>query len=173
MPNRRSSAVRDVFVFCCFTALAFTDADHLHRAQRVSGRENVRYAGAPLPMSFAEKNNRQGVTSVEITDSVKIERIEFDAPVKLLSIPANPEPYDKVLAEIEKLPEGEVNATSPYLEIKILITEPEPSLRHNIEEALKSKSVRLARIVAVTPQRETEASHSGTAGFLYFRKGYY
>jgi site-specific recombinase XerD len=31
MPNRRLEAVRDVFVFCCLTALAFTDADHLRR----------------------------------------------------------------------------------------------------------------------------------------------
>lgn len=137
--------------------IVYTALGHLHRAQRVSGRENVRYAGAPLPMSFAEINNRQGVALVEITDSVKIERIEFDTPVKLLSIPASPKPYDEVLAEIEKLPDGEVRETSPYLEIKIMITEPEPSLRHNIEEVLKSKSVRLARIAAVTPQRETEA----------------
>lgn len=29
MPNRRLEAVRDVFLFCCFTGLAFTDVDHL------------------------------------------------------------------------------------------------------------------------------------------------
>ena len=138
--------------------MAYTALGHLHKAQRVSGRENVRYAGSPLPMSFAEKNNKHGITFVEITDSTKIECIEFDTPVKLWSIPAEPLPFDKVLEEIEKLPEGEINETSPYLEIKILITEPEPSLRYNIEEALRSKSVRLARIAAVTPKRKTEAN---------------
>lgn len=136
--------------------ITYTALGHLHRAQRVSGRENVRYAGAPLPMSFAEKNNRQGVTLVEITDTVKIERIDFEAPVKLLSIPTWPLSFDEVLKEIEQLPEGEIDATSPFLEIKIRITEPEPSLRYNIEEALKTKSVRLARIVAVTPKQEKE-----------------
>lgn len=136
--------------------IVYTALGHLHRAQRVSKRENLRYAGAPLPMSFAEKNNKQGVTLVEITDTTKIERIEFDAPVKLLSIPAEPMPLSDVLTAIAELPEGEVHATSPYLEIKIAITEPEPSLRHQIEEALKTKSVRLARIVAITPKRDTE-----------------
>ncbi len=134
----------------------YTALGHLHRAQRVSGRENVRYSGAPLPMSFAEKNNKQGITFIEITGSTKIERIEFEAPVKLLSIPAEPKPLSKVLEEIAGLPEGEISETSPYLEIKILITEPEPSLRHHIEEALKTKSVRLARIAAIIPKRETE-----------------
>ncbi len=136
--------------------IAYTALGHLHRAQRVSGRENVRYSGAPLPMSFAEKNNKQGVTVFEIADQLKIQHIEFDTPVKMLSIPRQAEPLNKVLEEIALLSDGEISETSPYLEIKVLITEPEPSLRHQIEEALKNKSARLARIVAVTPGRRIE-----------------
>lgn len=134
--------------------IAYTALGHLHRGQQVSGRGNVCYAGAPLPMSFAEKNNKQGVTFVAITDKTEVRRIEFDAPVKLLSIPKGPSSLVRVLDTITRLPEGSITETSPYLEIKILITEPEPSLRHQIEDALKTKSVRLARIVAITPGRE-------------------
>ncbi|WP_165041352.1 exonuclease SbcCD subunit D C-terminal domain-containing protein [Dysgonomonas sp. ZJ709] len=136
--------------------ITYTALGHLHRAQRVSGRENVRYAGSPLPMSFAEKNNKQGVTLIDIKETTTIERILFDAPIKLLSIPAQPMPLSDVLAEIAALPDAENTNTAPYLEVKVLITEPEPSLRHQIEEALKTKSVRLARIVAITPKRETD-----------------
>lgn len=126
--------------------IAYTALGHLHRAQRVSGREDVRYAGAPLPMSFAEKNNKQGVTLVTITDTTEIERLEFDAPVKLICI--GPLPLAEVLPEIEKLPDGEVCETSSFLEIKVLITEPEPSLRVQIEKALEGKAVRLTRVEA-------------------------
>lgn len=158
--------------------IVYTALGHLHRAQRVSGRENVRYAGAPLPMSFAERNNKQGITLVEIPDAQNVQisntvhagasetiadrtalprivRIEFETPVKLLSIPAKAEPLQSVLDEIARLPNGEMDETSPYLELKVLITGPEPSLRHQIEQALCSKSVRLARIAAVTPKKET------------------
>lgn len=31
MPNERLERIRDVFVFCCLTGLAFTDADNLRR----------------------------------------------------------------------------------------------------------------------------------------------
>lgn len=134
--------------------IAYTALGHLHRGQRVSGRENVRYAGAPLPMSFAERNNRQGVVLVEISGGVsRMERLTFDAPARLLSIPAEAKPLDEVLESIAELPEGEVSERSPYLEVKVLISGPEPSLRHQIEQALKGKSVRLARLAAVTPQR--------------------
>ncbi|MDR1259724.1 MAG: exonuclease SbcCD subunit D C-terminal domain-containing protein [Tannerellaceae bacterium] len=138
----------------CFDGgIAYTALGHLHRAQRVSGRGNVCYAGSPLPMSFAERNNRQSVSLVEITDSgeARVERIRFQPPRALLSIPGSPEPPVRVLEEIGLLPDGEVTLSSPYLEVKALITEPEPSLRYRIEEALKNKPVRLARIVAFTP----------------------
>ncbi|MDR1938201.1 MAG: exonuclease SbcCD subunit D [Tannerellaceae bacterium] len=133
--------------------ITYTALGHLHRAQRVSGRENVRYSGAPLPMSFAEKNNRQGVTLVEATSAhTTIEHIEFEPPAGLLSIPKDPQQLPEILEAIRLLPDGEITAASPYLEIKALITEPEPSLRYRIEEALKNKAVRLARIASVTPQ---------------------
>lgn len=138
----------------CYTALG-----HLHKAQRVNGKKDIRYAGSPLPMSFAEKNYRQGINLIEIEgkEVVRIERIEFDTPVKLLSIPQKPQPLQEVLNEIEQLPEGEIDETSPFLEVKVLITEPEPALRHRIEEALQNKSVRLARLAPFTPKKERES----------------
>jgi DNA repair protein SbcD/Mre11 len=131
--------------------IVYTALGHLHRGQQVCGREEVRYAGAPLPMSFAEKNNKQGVALVEIEGALvtKIEKLLFDAPVKLLSIPNEAKPMEEVLEEMALLPEGEIMESSPYLEVKVLITEPEPSLRYRIEEALKDRSVRLARLGAV------------------------
>ncbi|MDR1524887.1 MAG: exonuclease SbcCD subunit D C-terminal domain-containing protein [Tannerella sp.] len=150
--------------------IIYTALGHLHRGQRVSGRENVRYAGAPVPMSFAEKNNKQGVLFIRINDvapvdssglpaknkyDISIKRIEFENAVELISIPRDAMPLNDVLDEIKKLPEGEITERSPYLEIKVLITEPEPSMRHQIEELLNGKSVRLARIAAVTQQYES------------------
>ena len=139
--------------------IVYTALGHLHKAQRVSGRENVRYAGSPLPMSFAEKNYKQGINLLELNNGKleKIERIEFNPPVKLLSLPKEPRSLSEVLNELELLPDGEVTVESPYLEIKVSITEPEPSMRHQIEEALKGKSVRLARIAAITTRRERES----------------
>lgn len=129
--------------------IVYTALGHLHKAQRVSGRENVRYSGSPLPMSFAEKNYKQGINLIEIEkDELKqISRIDFEPPVKLISLPKTPKPLDEVLSEISQLPNGEVHSDSPYLELKVLITEPEPLMRNQIEEALKGKSVRLTSAV--------------------------
>lgn len=138
--------------------ILYTALGHLHKAQRVSGLENVRYSGSPLPMSFAEKNYKQGVNLIEINGDKleKIERIEFTPPIKLLSLPKEPRPLSEVLAEIAILPDGDINTDSPYLELKVLMTEPEPSMRNQIEEALKGKSVRLTSAIPYKVKHDKE-----------------
>lgn len=146
--------------------IAYTALGHIHKSQRVSGRENVRYAGSPLPMSFAEREYHHGVVIVTLAEgwAVEIEKREYIPLVGLLSVPrgkaATPE---EVLEELVHLPlaseeaEGEQTERSlhfPYLEIKVLLTEPEPMLRQQIEEAIADKAVRLARIVSVYRQAE-------------------
>lgn len=132
--------------------IAYTALGHLHRLQRVSERENVRYAGAPIPMTFSEKRNRNGVVIVETgKGKVEINRIEIPLYVPLQSIPATPEPLEGVLDAIFGLPDGEVTERSPYLEVKIKMTEPDTSYKYKIESALQGKAVRLARVVAVMP----------------------
>lgn len=130
--------------------IAYTALGHIHKSQRVSGRENVRYAGSPLPMSFAEKHYRHGGVMVTLDEgfAVEIEKLEAPLLVPLLSVPAaGAVSPDSVLAELRTLPEPEGEA--PYLEVKVLLDEPEPMLRQQIEEALAGKHYRLARIVSV------------------------
>ncbi len=109
-------------------------------------------------MSFSEKFYKQGVNLIELDENglVSIQRLDFQPLTSLLSIPKQPLPLAEVLGELLQLPDGEIGVDSPYLEINVLETEPEPSKRHQIEEAIKGKSVRLARIVALTPKVERE-----------------
>ena len=137
--------------------IAYTALGHLHRAQRVGGRENVRYSGAPLPMSFAERNNKQSVTMVVLDNEVRnIEKIDFDAPIKLLSVPATFEPIEVLVKELAELPDGELNESSPYLEVKVLVKGEDASLRQQIEDAVEGKAVRLTRIVTSTVAAQYE-----------------
>lgn len=130
--------------------IVYTALGHIHKAQRVSGRENIRYAGSPLPMSFAEKHYHHGVVKVTLDEgwAVEIEKLEYTPLVRLLSIPATEAAApDEVLDELRglELPEDE---PMPYLEVKVKLSEPEPMLRQQVEEILEGKSVRLARIVS-------------------------
>ena len=63
--------------------------------------------------------------------------------------PASPEIVLEILKEL-LVTEG----AAPYLEVKVLLDEPEPMLRQEVEEALADKNYRLARIVS-TYRNET------------------
>lgn len=138
--------------------IVYTALGHLHKPQRVSKRENVRYAGSPLPMSFAEKNYKQGANLIEIENGQLkgIERLDFEPLASLISLPKQPKPLAEVLDEIKSLPDGEITKASPYLELKVLLTEPEPSMRNQIEEALQGKAVRLATAVPFKVKSDRE-----------------
>ena len=135
--------------------IAYTALGHIHKAQRVSGRENVRYAGSPIPMSFAEKHYHHGVVEVTFDGgcAVDIMRVECPRLIPLMSVPngepASPEIVLEILKEL-LVTEG----AAPYLEVKVLLDEPEPMLRQEVEEALADKNYRLARIVS-TYRNET------------------
>lgn len=129
--------------------IAYTALGHIHKSQRVSGREYIRYAGSPIPMSFAEKHYHHGVVMVTFDEGsvVEIERLECPKLVPLVSVPdGEPALPEVVLEALRALPE--VNGVAPYLEVKVLLEEPEPMLRQEVEEALKDKNYRLARIVS-------------------------
>lgn len=136
-------------------AIAYTALGHIHKSQRVSGRENVRYAGSPLPMSFAEKNYHHGVVMVTFEDgrATDICRLACPQLVPIVSVPVGePALPGEVLRLLKALPDR--SGEAPYLEVKVLLEEPEPLLRQQIEEALVGKNYRLARIVSAYRKEE-------------------
>ena len=135
--------------------ITYTALGHIHKAQRISGRENVRYAGSPIPMSFAEKYYHHGVVEVTFDGgcAVDIMRVECPRLIPLMSVPnGEPASPEIVLEILKELPVTE--GAAPYLEVKVLLDEPEPMLRQEVEEALADKNYRLARIVS-TYRNET------------------
>ena len=127
------------------------------------GREAVRYAGSPLPMSFSEKNYRHQVIAVAVEEGkvAGIEAIEIPRVADLMRISDSPLPPEEVLRCLAGLPEPEEGREDesrwPYVEIRVLLTEPDPTFRHRVEEALVGKAVRLTSIVPSYPRREGEA----------------
>ncbi|MDH6306231.1 exonuclease SbcD [Parabacteroides sp. PF5-5] len=139
--------------------LDYTALGHIHKAQRVAGRENVRYAGSPLPMSFSETNYRHQVVFVTIEgEQFDIESIPVPETVSLLRIPAQPAEAEELLAALSDLPERDKEALSlyPFLEVRVLMTEPDPGFRHRVEEILENKAVRLTSIMPSYPERAYE-----------------
>ncbi|MCD8269043.1 MAG: exonuclease SbcCD subunit D C-terminal domain-containing protein [Parabacteroides sp.] len=143
--------------------LAYTALGHIHKAQRIGGRENLRYSGSPLPMSFSETNYRHQVVEVSLDNGClsKVEPMPVPVLTGLQRIPAQPAPPDEVISQLAQLPVAgtdgnETPSLWPYLEVRVLLTEPDPGFRHRVEEMLADKAVRLTSIVPSYPKREDD-----------------
>ena len=143
--------------------LAYTALGHIHKAQRIGGRENLRYSGSPLPMSFSEKNYRHQVVAVTIDNGClsEVEPVPVPLQVDLYRIPEQPLSPEEVIVRLAELPaceEGDSESPNrwPYIEVRVLLTEPDPGFRPRVEETLADKAVRLTSIVPSYPKREEE-----------------
>jgi len=130
--------------------IAYAALGHLHLAQRVGGREHVRYCGSPLPLSFSEVGYQHQVVRVDLDGprASAITPILVPRPVELLRVPATPAPLEEALAALAALePDPDLPPQAwPYLEVRVLLDGPEPGLRARIEAVLADKPVRLAKI---------------------------
>lgn len=145
------------------TGICYVALGHIHKAQRIGGKEHVRYCGSPLPMSFSEINYKHQVIVFDIVkENIKnLRTIEVPVSVPLQRIPAVHSPLVDVLNTLAQVPAaGEDVANAPYLEVRLLLDGPEPALRHKIETALQGKQARLAKIDV----RYKSAALEGTSG---------
>ncbi|HEX8700861.1 MAG TPA: exonuclease SbcCD subunit D C-terminal domain-containing protein, partial [Myxococcaceae bacterium] len=143
--------------------VAYAALGHLHKAQRVGGREGVRYSGSPLPLSLSEAHYRHQVLLVELDDEglSSVRPLSVPRTVDMVRVPEREVlALDEVLAKLSALPEVDPEVpewSRPYLEVCVSLTKPEPSLRRKVEAVLEGKA---ARLVKLTP------SYTGTGHAL-------
>ncbi len=138
---------------------------HIHKAQRIGGKEHIRYSGSPLPMSFSELNYKHQVITFDLHDDVTdIKSVEIPEFVPLQRVPMSHQPLHEVLSLLEFLPLNDAfPETAPFLEVRVLLDGPEPALRYKIESALRGKKVRLAKIDTRYPAKNFKDSEVITA----------
>ena len=150
----------------CVSAAAFhpdikyVALGHIHKAQKIGGKEHIRYSGSPLPMSFSELHYKHQVIVFELDrDISNLRSIEVPLFVALQRIPLHHQPLHEVIAQLHQLPDrAALPETVPYIEVRVLLEGPEPALRHKIETALTGKKVRLAKIDVKYPASAQEPS---------------
>jgi exonuclease SbcD len=130
-------------------AIAYAALGHLHLAQMVGKQPHLRYCGSPLPMSFSEMGYSHQILRVDLDGEAVTEVAAIPVPraVELLRVPPRPAPVDEVLAALSALGLSDAPEQAwPYLEVRVQLDAPEPTLRSRIEAALDGKPVRLAKI---------------------------
>jgi exonuclease SbcD len=145
--------------------ILYTALGHIHKAQKIGGKDCIRYSGSPLPMSFSEINYKHQVVVFDITEGRLGEVTGYEIPVtiELLRVPAKPLPLAEVLELLQQLPDATEDIhLAPYLEVRVLLEGPEPALRHKVETALTGRHARLTRIDVRYPSSDSLQEENAT-----------
>lgn len=129
--------------------IAYAALGHLHLAQAVGKQPHIRYSGSPLPLSFSEVHYQHQVLRIDLHDGQPADVTSLPVPraVDMLRLPEKPAPLEQVLEHVAALAPPDVPFEArPYVEVRVLLDQPQPGMRAKIEAALDNKAVRLARI---------------------------
>ncbi len=137
--------------------VAYVALGHLHRAQCVANRPNVRYSGSPLPLSFTERDYAHQVVLIELEGecAARIEPLPIPRVRDLLRVPhQGAAPLAAILDELRQLPTAPTapDKLPPLVEVHVLLDRPQPTLKDDIERALTGVWAELARIELAYPQ---------------------
>jgi len=131
--------------------LAYVALGHLHKAQAVAGRPEVRYAGSPIPLSMSEADYLHEVRLIDLAGEQVAAQAGLAVPrtVDLLRIPAGgPAPREEVLDALRALPPAPAQPAgpAPLLEVRVVAGAPDPDLRRDLEQALEGRWARLVKL---------------------------
>lgn len=151
-------------------SLTYVALGHLHYAQEV-GLESVRYSGSPIPLSMTERNYMHQVVVAQLEGATlkAWEPVAVPRSVGMLRMPDDGFlPLAAILKGISELPDLDLAAKDlPYLELRVSLASPEPTLRAQVEDALKNKAVRLLSVrTEYTGSGKALAEHPDELGLL-------
>jgi exonuclease SbcD len=132
--------------------VAYVALGHLHLAQRVGGREHVRYSGSPIPLALDEEryNHQALLVTLDGTKLTSVESLPIPRVVPIVRVGATqPLALEDALTELAQLAPRDATMGEwrrPYLEVNVQLSKPEPELRHRVDKALEGKAARLVRL---------------------------
>ena len=86
---------------------------HLHRAQMVGGKSQIRYSGSPYMLSFSEVGQDKKVVEIETGESLKIKEITVPIFREILQIEGS---VESCIAKL-KILNNENHALTPWVEV--------------------------------------------------------
>ncbi len=128
----------------CFEGFAYTALGHIHRPQSV-GDERVRYAGSPIPLSFAEVDLPKEIRVIDITgDQLAHRGITVPTFRRVLRINVT---TAMLVPELTRNQATSGETLLPWLEVTVTDGRSHPDLDRQVREAAEGLDLRILKIL--------------------------
>lgn len=140
--------------------VSYVALGHLHKPQYFRDG-SIRYCGSPIPLSFAETGYDHQVLQLAFANGQlnAVNALPIPRSASLKAVPSHgAASIDEILLQLQSLElDGSLPSEQhPFLEVRVLEDQPDPTRRKRIEEALDGKPIRLASIKVESAARRAE-----------------
>ena len=129
----------------CFAGFAYAALGHIHRPQNISGDDRVRYAGSPIPLSFAEVDLAKEIRVIDIEAGQLAQRsisIPIFRPLKRIAAPAA-----TLAAELARHQGAPGDSLLPWVELTVTDGRSHPDLDRQVHEAAANLRLRVLKVL--------------------------
>ncbi len=119
---------------------------HLHRVQKLSGKENIRYSGSPFPLSFSEISNNKKVIIIETKNEIIININEVTVPTfrNMYSVKGN---LDECKQQLHHIAEKHKNdKLTPWVEVFVSGDDLKQSTYLDINSYIKDANIKVLKV---------------------------
>lgn len=116
---------------------------HIHRPQRIGGKNHIRYCGSPIPLSFSESSYSHSVIIADFSDGklVSVENVEVPRTRQLLRFEGT---SDEIALKIQNF--TNTDEMPAWVEAIATLDAPNPQWTHDIRKAAVGKNLELIKL---------------------------
>jgi len=141
----------------CFEGFAYTALGHIHRPQNIGGDDRVRYAGSPLPLSFAEVDLAKEIRLIEVEGGQLTQRAIgipiFRRVLRLTTDAAN------LAKELSRHQANSGESLLPWVELTVSDGRSHPDLDRQVRDVAKELRLRILKVLTPASFPPGDASH--------------
>lgn len=143
-------------------AFDYVALGHIHKAQKIDGRNNVRYSGSPMPMGFDERDAKKQLTLIDFIDKdAQIYHLPLPPFVRLYRLSGD---EGQIIAQMQKICDEYDNDYSQNADtayhlndfvanntkldtwIEVLPSATHPQIRYILQDMIGKRNIHLVRV---------------------------
>lgn len=119
---------------------------HIHRPQKIGGKEHIRYSGSPIPLSFTELDEHKQIVIADIQPNLKPQFLSVPIPQyrKLIRIKGEIHTVKQILSELSH----QEDEPSLWVEVTVQLQKQELQLNKELKSLVQGKNIDILAIKA-------------------------
>lgn len=133
---------------------------HIHRAQKVGGKEHIRYSGSLLPLSFSETKDEKGCYLLDFKGN-ELKKIQFLPSPTFRRLKTIEGDLETVKQRLEEFHDRHPDSLESWVEVIVHLDSPNPSIDEELRGFTSDFNMQILKIRIQLPESDASLNSTG------------